>query len=321
MYNPEQKKRYLDFCEREAIYNTTTIELNERVFSATEMSEKQFDKDVSKFTQPEVVDLLKGLNFASPRTLQMYCSFLSNYHSWCYNIEKIIDSIIDPFDKRIAKGIIESIITKDDLEDKHFSKTKMLEMIDCVMDVSNRFIAYALYCGLSIKELINLKINDLDFENNKLTLISGRIIVVDELFRQLMIQTDAQEQYFFDGVIKESRSNAFDYVKSEYVLKSCNSSGNSDIIKRSVFSARIKVIKTQMDNNFVSVSVLNRNGLINHIKERYEENGMTLKKALLEKVKNVYKYDKQTEEYVKEFGMNTEVRMIRFEAKDYIDKF
>jgi len=315
MYNIEQKQRYIK-TDR---FEESTQELLERIFISSETSENQFGKDISQFNQIEVKDFLTGLNSQSPRRLQSTCIFLSDYYEWCYK-EGLVDSIVNPFDKRITSIIINDIIPKEVLNDKFFTKNELLEMINNIADVSNKFVVYALYNGITCDELTALKISDLDFDNNEVKFNTGRTIKVDTLFKHLMIETQDQTHYYDDGIEKESKFNKYTYAESDYVLKICGTK-ECDMVNSQYIQKRLRITKKQMENKFISTTTLFKNGLINYIKEQYSKENISLKKALFDEINGkMYTYDIQTQQYIYDFGSKITVRMLRMEVKDYIDQ-
>jgi integrase len=317
MYNEFQKKRYLKYCSD--TYEPMTIGLIERIFTSTEVAENQYEKDVCDFNPIEVVDFLKGLNSKSRRRLQSTCIRLSKYYEWCKNVEHLTSNIINPFDSRGIDIVIDGILPKEDLNKKYFTKIQYLEMLNEIADVSNKFISYAFYSGLSFEELVNLKTGDLDFEHNIVHLINGRDLKVDTMFKHFMIETSDQTQYFADGIEKESRSKAYDYAESEYVIRTC-SKNMAEPASQSYITTRMKVIKEQMGNEFISITTLYKNGMINYIKEQFAKKDIDLNTAFLLPIDGKrYVYDKETQQYISEFGSKMTVRFLRMEVKDYLD--
>jgi integrase len=261
MYNADQKLRYLNYC-RNNRFEEPTVELIQRIFKSTKTEEEQFDKDVSEFNQIEVTDLLKSFNSKSRTRLKTTCMFLRDYSVWCYQ-EGLVDSIINPFDNRVTETIINTLIVKDDLNKKYFTKEQFIKNInDNIPDVTNRFIAYTIYSGLNLEELVNIKITDLDFDNNRLKLITGREITIDNLFKHLMIESNDQIQYFYNGIEVEDTKKRYTYGESKYVIKKCGVK-NCDAVRPLYINFRMKTIKEQMDNEFISISTIYKNGLIN----------------------------------------------------------
>jgi len=320
MYRSEQKQAFLDYY-----INTreeSTVQLVERIFNSTELVENQFEKDVSEFNQIEVLELLKSYNSKSPRRLMSTCKFLSDYYIWCSRVEKLesVSSLINPFNKIITDNMIENLISKEVLNKKYFNKEYLLEkMNDNVFDVTNQFIAYALFYGIKVKELINLKIKDLDFENNKVKLITGREITVDTLFKHLMIEANDQVQYFADGIEVEDILKRYTYGESDYVIKKCGVK-ECDAVRPLYISFRMRTIKDQMENEFVSLSTLYKNGLINYIKEQFAKRNISLKDAIFhEQTGKLYTYNEDLQQYIYDFGSKMQAKILRMEVRDYID--
>jgi integrase len=198
-----------------------TIGLIERIFNSTEVAETQHGKDVCDFNPIEVVDFLKGLDSKSRRRLQSTCIRLSKYYEWCKNVEHLTNNIVNPFDSRGIDIVIDGILPKEDLNKKYFTKIQYLEMLNEIADPSNKFIAHAFYSGLSLEELVSLKIVDLDFENYIVHLLNGRDLKVDTMFKHLMIEANDQTQYFADGIEVEDVRKRYTYGQSDYIIKKC----------------------------------------------------------------------------------------------------
>lgn len=317
MYNETQKKMYLKYCSN--IYEPKTVNLIESILNSTEKSEIQHNKDVCEFNHIEVIDYLKGLNSTSRSRLQSTAVRLSRYYTWCKNVEHLTNNIIDPFDSRGISIIIDGIISKKDLISKWFTKEKFLKMLDDVLEVSNQFILYAHYCGVTVEEMRYLKMEDLNFSRNELQLINNRKILVDSLFKHLMIQTNEQIQYFEDGIEKYSKTKSYDYAKSEYVIRTCNKNMDG-VVPRTFIYRRFKTIREQIGNDLINTPTIYINGLVNYIKEQYAKKDIDLKTAILTKVNNKkYKYDEETKQYIEEFGSKMTYRILRREIKDYLD--
>lgn len=318
LYNSDQKERYLANCK----YENTTRNLIKFIYTASAIEEFKYDKDVCEFNQIEVTDLLKSFNSKSPHRLKSNCVYLNDYYLWCYN-EGLVDSIINPFDKIVTDIIIENIIPSSTLAEKYLSKEEIINCKNEIIDVTNQFIFYALYLGIKgeeYEEIRNLKISDLDIHEHKVKLITGRIVNVDDLFINLMINANDELNYFPEGIEKESRANKYTYGSSEYVIKLCGVK-YCDQVSYQYLSQRIRVAIKQINKKYISASTIYKNGLINFIKEKYEEQNIPLKAALFNEINNkLYVHDKETEQYIKEFGSGMTVRMLRMELREYIDQ-
>jgi len=320
MYNSTQKQRYMDDCK----YEPETIEGVVRViFNATELAEETTGMDLANFNKPQIVNLLKSFNSKSPRRLDGNCIYLSDYYKWCLN-NGIVSSVVNPYDKNMVEDIIDLIIPIADLNNKYFTKLDVLDYMYSIPDVTNQFMLYGLFSGVKGKnncELVNLKIEDLDEENKTVTLITGRVIHVDDLFIKLMKLANDAEEYYYDGVVKDAVNGSYPYtyVQNGYVLKQCQFGEFGKTVGVGITNPRFNIIKTQSGNNFVSASTIYKNGLINYIKEKFDAQGINLENVMMDKTGREYDHQLEIQKYIDEYGSKTSVRMLRSEIKYYLD--
>lgn len=317
MFNSEQKERYIEWA-RNNIYEEPSIELLIRIFESTAFEEEMvFSKDVSEFNDEEVYDLLVNFNSKSRARLQSTCIYLSKYYEWCKHIEHIPLPLDNPFDKRIIDKFIDQVIPKTDLNDKYFTKEVFEDYKNCVPDITNKYIMECFYRGIrgeEFKDIIFSRMNDFDIENKTIKLCSGRIVSVDNYFIKLAKLADSSTHYFKDGIpIELSNPKIYEYSESEYILKSCGANRKSDFVSKAVINERLRTIKKQTENEFMSATTLYKNGMINYIKEKYNFKGKDFKLAVMDTSNDI-----ETQEYIQQFGSNMNIRMFRMEIKDYL---
>jgi len=321
-YNHERKQWYIDWC-KENKYEESTLVLLERIFASTALVEKAFKKDVAEFNNNEVVDLFKSYNSKSPLRLKTWAYYLRNYYQWCYD-KNIVTNIINPYDERTIDIIIKNIIPEEVYKDKFFGKEQLKYWVENkILDDINKFIAVGYFYGLSNDELINLKITDFNNEDKTVKLITGRIIKVDDFFIKYMKLAANATEYNAGYPMSNIKNMQFvTYNSGEYVIRQTGGDVQTLPVKYTLLSNRMMIIREQTENPLLSRSSLYKNGLINFIKEKYQEKGITLKTALFHQVnKKIYTYDKDTEEYIKEFGSGMTARMLRMQIKDVIDYY
>mgnify|MGYP001193193875 CR=1 FL=1 len=322
MFNEDQKLRYLRNCN----YAETTIETIKIIFKATSRVEEYYNKDLCEFTQAEVNDLLKSMGNKSRAYLKGVCVYLENYYNWCLS-EGLISDVINKYNPVFVTNIINEIVPKELLYNKYFSKAKLLEYINNIADITNKFITYALYYGISIEELVHIKMDDLDI-NNKILYLSktNRNIKVDDMFVKIMQDANKAEFYNEDGsMIALDKIGLYGYRESEYVLKHMNRTQiDNQPLTKAMIAKRLSTIKEQSGNEFLTAPTLYKNGLINYIIEKFKEDKgiINLETILFDKINGkLYTYDEDTQKYIEEFGSQITVRMLRRELKDYIDCF
>jgi len=320
MYNENQKNEYLKLCK----YEIPTVETIRVFFHSSEPVEVQEGVDLSEFNRPQIVRMLKKFNSTSTAVLKGACVYFSDYYEWCKVKGYVDQDSQNQYAKNLIKLVVEDIIPKDILNNKYFTHQKMLGYLDNIYAPENKYTAYAIYCGIKgddYEELANIKKSDLNSEINSLELITGRTMMVDDLFVSLMNQADASTGYYEDQDKKAEDAKVYGYLPTGYVLKQMIR-GKLEPFTPNTLKVRLRTIRDQSENSFLSVSALYKNGLINYIKTKYEKQGISLEKAILEgKNTKLYTYDLETEKYIKEFGSKTTARMLRLEIKDYLDCF
>lgn len=320
MFNDDRKRWFI----KDSDYIVSTIEIIERLFNSTEPIERQKKKDLCEFSQKDVIDLLRSFNSKSRRTLESKCNYLFNYYNWCLN-KGFTEDIENVFVLSSLKNVIEDLVPVNILSDKIFLFDDIDEMINDIPQVEYKLYIYSIFCGLNIDDLIHLRMSDYNNKTNELKLYSGRTIKPDKLLYNLMWQTDSMEYFDKDGTgscIEGRYKFRYMYVKTEYVLKAAGSKSCSyDYISKSVYDNGIRYIQKYFNNKNISYVNLHKSGLINFIKEKYEEKGISIQDVFTKKINDrVYEHDSETQDYIYEFGEKITTRMLRMEIIDIIDR-
>lgn len=112
------------------------------------------------------------------------------------------------------------IITKDEL----------MEIIREIVNAQDKFIVMALFNGISGEDMVEireLKVSDVDFENNTITL-PNRKIKMDAQFMEITKEAIAQRTYLNKSSDSIYATEKFDFnMDSEYILKSKPNSKNN----------------------------------------------------------------------------------------------
>jgi hypothetical protein len=171
-----------------------------------------------------------------------------------------------------------------------------------------------------VKELVNIKASDVNKENMTVKLIDREDEAeVDKQWIELMENANNSKSYDEDGKIDNPnrRPDLYNYTESDYVLKYTKRKESNNIpLSESAMKKRARIIKEQTRNSQLNESDIRLNGLINYIKNKYCEKGITLETAILQT-----KYYTETKEYIKKFGSNIHPRTLKSNIKDYLACF
>ena len=322
-----QKKRYLENCK----FEEPTRVVIDKWFRASAKIEEQEGTDLANFNRIQVINLFKSFNSKSRLTLASVSLYFSDYYNWCM-VEGLVDqsNFTNQYDTKRVKSIIEEIIPVEMILNKIFTKNDIIESyLEKVLDPVNKFTMYAPFCGIYGEEatdLINLTMNDIDEEKKVAHLLSGKEIRIDDLFIELAKSADAAKEYAPEGVNTVNNANRgerYVYDESYYILKSCDTGKINVPISYKVLSTKYRMIQKQTGNKFLNGNNLYKSGLLNYIKEQFEnQHGISFKKALFDKKgRKEYTYAKELQEYINEFGSNMTVRMLRLRFGEFVDLY
>jgi len=328
MFRDEQKMRYL---ESEAFrYEDGSKLVAKRIFDTVSETERQKCKDLSEFNKLQVIDLLKSVNSKSKYYLRLVSKVCFEYTNW-QKVQGAIDkSSVNYYDYSITKDIIDELVPLSMVEDKYFTKEYVLDIVNNkIKDAVNKFLVYAPFCGvcnLECEDLRYLKYSDIDEDEKTVHLKSGITVRVDDLFIKLAREANSVTEYMPEGkseLGKVRNDKLYLYANSEYIVRSTGGEDkNNQAVGYQFVSLRYRFIQQQVENKFVIPKNLYKNGLINYIKERFEEQGVTLRQAFFEKADKLnYTYTKDLKKYIEEYGSNINERQIRLEMKEIISLY
>lgn len=319
----KRKQNYLN--DPEVAYEESTKKTIEILFRRAERIEIQEGMDLSCFNRVQIIRLFKGMNSKSKQYLTLASSHFSSYYSWCIK-EGIIDNtnIINYYDIKISKPIIDEVITKEILENKVFKKEKMHEYVEKLSDDSTlQFLVYAIYSGVMGKEfddIANLKLSNLDEENKKVKLKSGITLNIDDKFIQLMKAANSETRYHPEGIMQENYRDNYTYGESMYVFKKCRTNKRDDKITKSVITGKMRDVHKHVHNRAFTAMNIYKSGLLNYIENKFKDRNISLKRAFIDKKNSKeYKYEEEIQSYIYEFGSNMTTRMLRYQIVDILD--
>lgn len=325
LYREQQKMRYLKQCR----YEEPTKEVIISAFKGACKVEKFYEKDLSEFNQQEVIYLLKRVGGRTRNYLYVLCSFFADYYTWCLS-EKLIQDVDNKYVLEKYTMMIENVMPHDSMEERFFTKKVFLEYLDKIYAPENKLISYAIYLsilGEDFEELIHMRIEDLDEENKEMSLVTGRVVKVDDLFIELLKAANSKMFYDEDGKLQSSsrRVDLYNYIENGYVLKQLTRGTNKPVTKSTIIG-RLTTIKKQSGNKSMTPLVIYKNGLVEHIRGRFDEKGMSLEEAFMSKVlstkKKIYKnlYE-EIQEYIDEFGSTISAKTLKNDVVKYLYRY
>ena len=154
------------------------------------------------------------------------------------------------------------------------TKNFLKENLDKLDNGIDKFIVAGIFYGLNSsdyrEQLLNIKTSSVNFKDSTLTLPNGRVVVMDELLREVTREAIEQKIYVKMGSVGGTNEDYELNQNSEYIIKSKPTDFNVYGIKPLTdggFKSRIRAISVFLvGNTSITPTVLKKSGTVEKIK-------------------------------------------------------
>ena len=166
-----------------------------------------------------------------------------------------------------------------------FARQEIIDICDALANAQDKFIIYALFSGIrgnKYSDLVNLKVEDVNFDTKEIKLPSGKVVIMDEYLEDIL--KDITDKEYGSYYYKLNRSGFYDVnsfyklnMDCEYVVKVKPTTTNGNGLGSFSFQGlqtRLKGLSKVLGVNILGVNVY-RSGVLakmNEIKERWTQN-------------------------------------------------
>lgn len=225
VYNKEIKEGFLKYYSKNKDTLTSVI----YAFQRGEPLERQLDKDLSQMNIFEVDQMAKSIDSISEQMIRTILSIYSSYTDWC--ILNVKDLEIDVNSYRIflnQKTDLKEYVSLVKAKNMYITEEDVDIIIDRLVNAQDKAYILALYEGIrgtAMSELRNMKIEDIDNENNTISLYddngSKRTTTISEKLKNLLHKANNQKRYLQNnGVKTPGMLSTIRHLRpSEYILK------------------------------------------------------------------------------------------------------
>lgn len=187
-----------------------------RIFKVSYLMEKSLDKDLCEFNVKEIESVIKSLRYTSVNTVRNAASCIRRYIDWMYAVKYKLNNL--NILNVLSEDWYASMVRKS--EKTLFTGGMLEEVCEILPDPQTELIIRLTMLGVAgnkLSELRNLKIQDVDFVNNRINLMnedeSVRTMYIDDYILNLIKRTHMSLSYITpEGAI-------YDKEPSDYVIK------------------------------------------------------------------------------------------------------
>ena len=254
-------------------YIYTKKELNLRTLKEYKTYLLETGKRFEDLEKEDIINLAKRLKSSSYTYLNIQVDSLNHILKYV-NREDIllnVNGIHKSHDRENKDFDIKEHI--QDTSDRYYTKREIQDICDLFINPVDKFIVYGLFCGIDGKgrsELLNLKKDQINFENKTITL-SDRIIYIDDYMEDILKDTlnpvlGSIYHKYLDDKVEGSTSESYDLnFDSEYVIKTKPYSKNNyglNPMKISGFNQRMKTLNDYLEDFKLVPRDIVRSGVI-----------------------------------------------------------
>ncbi|WP_434579212.1 phage lytic cycle repressor MrpR family protein [Thermoanaerobacterium thermosaccharolyticum] len=310
IYNKELKNRFMEQ------YLDSTKMAYEIIFKKTAKTEEQLGKDLCNFNFSEIDGLLYSMGAKTIESLVSAVSVLSGYTDFCI-LEGYVPTKMNYYRQFTDKELLKKYLNRFALRKMYLKNKEELQLIKSRCDNAQDKVIFALLwegvMGENLEELVNLKVEDVDFENNRIH-IEGKHERIMTVERDTInsIQDAIEEKYYIRRNETIADSN-MPLKITPYVLRPIVRKNSKTKINPIAIRNRVTHIAELYNNPYVTPTNIQRSGMMYYIKKMMEEKGYKTFKDVeskdLEPILKRYGYDYTPQNVFK----------IRLRLKDYID--
>lgn len=293
MENEKLIIKYLDYLQYEKKLSKNTVSSYKENISIFETEIKK--KNICNITSKDIKEFLVKMEKKNAKTRAHYLTVLNNFYNFLVN-EKYckknpVESIKIP---KIAKNIPQ-YLTLSEVD-------QLLDIpLSTAYDYRNKAMLETLYAtGIRISELINIKLSDIDFENDYIRILGKgskeRIVPFNEIckkflnlyiqeYRNILLKKKTSEFVFINNLSKPiSRQGFFKILKEICIKQKINRNVSPHLLRHSFAThllnngADLRIIQELLGHSDLSTTQIYAEALNEKVKNEYNSSHPRAKK-------------------------------------------
>lgn len=267
------KKEFIkEYCRSRIVSETS---LNGVLNKVQEM-ENKIRKEVTDFSENEILDMYRKFNLTSVNTLQNYNNYLKAY---CDFIIYKTNSGTNHF-TGINKDILKTCIDEEMRKNKYITYTQLQDIESELLNYTDAAILECLWNGIAGKELTDLTHLERGQVNEKkmeITFEDGKVIKIYPRLYELLDRTFNETDMVCYG--EGTRVKRVEGIGRLYKVRD-NAYKDSDSVRFRWVYRKIMIIRDYVGLPNMSMKTLQGSGMLHYIKQGMERTGLGLREFL-----------------------------------------
>ena len=288
----KQLTEYIDYINIERQLSKNTLDVYKRdLIDFFEFVNKEY----TNVTKDDIISYIKSINDKNPKTINRHIVTLRNYFKYLNKIGKIKENPCDDITGLKTPKSVPHVLSEEDID-------KLLD-IKCsnAFDYRNKAMLELLYSsGLRISELLDLSVNDIDFNMNIVRCFGKgskeRIVPIDDIaceyldmyinvYRNTLIKNKVTDILFLNSRgDRLSRQGFFKILKEIALEKGLDKDISPHKIRHSFAThlinhgADLRSVQTMLGHENIKTTQIYTHVSNNYVKENYDEHHPRSKK-------------------------------------------
>lgn len=274
-YNEEAKADFIKDYMRSRIVAATSLS---GMFNKTSLFEHQVNKDCSKFTKSEILDMYRQFGAKSVNVLSNYNVYLKSYTAYMLYHQQIDNA--NEYDN-INKDDLKQCLDPDILKQIYITREQLDDIENELLNYTDKAIVEALWHGISGKSMRDLgALNSKMLSQDKCSLIfpDGRIIQISKKLSEYLIKAFRETEYLcYGATLRVEKVNGYGKLYKE---RSNSYAGDSDDVVFRYFYRKIMNYRRYLDIPILTMKTIQASGLLHAIQTGMQEANCTMREFL-----------------------------------------
>ena len=273
MYENEMKEGFIkDYMRSRVVAKTSLYSL----FKKVRPYEEQLDKDCSRFTKDEIINMFTEFKAKSVYVLLNYNTILKAYCAWRKHYHGLENNIAY---EEINIEILKPCIAES--ANKLLTREEITEIENNLLNWTDRAIVEALWEGLSgnsMRDLVCIESNMIDHENKQLFLPDGRIFDLTDRLYEFLTKAFVETKYICYGKnIRVKDLNGYNKLYKE--RDNAHALDSDDKFFRWVYR-KVMNFRDYLGIQGLTMKNISTSGMAHYLRIGMEETGLELKEFL-----------------------------------------
>ncbi len=272
MKNDIKKEFIKEYCRSRIVSETS---LN-GVLNRVQIIERDVGKEITEFSQEEILDMFRKFNLTSVNTLQNYNNYLRAY---CDFVIYKTNNGTNHF-AGVNKEMLKTCIDEDIRKNKYITYEHLKQIEEDLLNYTDAAILECLWNGIAGKELSDLTYlerEQLDENKMEINLKSGKVIkIYTRLYKLLDGAFKETDLVCYGETTRVKKVNGYGKL---YKVRD-NAYKDSDSVRFRWIYRKIMIIRDYVGLPNMSMKTLQGSGMLYYIKQGMERTGLGLREFL-----------------------------------------